>query len=365
MQLSVIILNYNVSPFLELCLLSVKAAIQNINAEIIVVDNNSSDDSCEMVKLRFSEVHLIENKENLGFSKGNNLGCKLAKGAYICILNPDTVVPEDCFEKLIEFSKTISNIGAIGCRLIDGRGEFLPESKRHLPTPAVALKKILGYSKSYYASELNDKDTGKVSILVGAFMFMKQDVFKAAHGFDEDYFMYGEDIDLSYKIMQLGYQNYYFGESSVIHFKGESTLKDATYARRFYAAMQIFYKKHFRANLVFDSAVWFGTHLVPLLKFAGAKPHFNSTNYVLISSKDYPSLSVKLPKAVVVKNTLEGYQEGSCYILDNNELSFKAIIQTLSKRPKNSEVTFRILPKKSTFILGSDSSNYRGDVVYL
>ena len=224
------------------------------------------------------------------FQKVTTLGVKLAKGAYICILNPDTVVPEDCFEKLIEFSKTISNIGAIGCRLIDGRGEFLPESKRHLPTPSVALKKILGYSKSYYASELNDKDTGKVSILVGAFMFMKQDVFKAAHGFDEDYFMYGEDIDLSYKIMQLGYQNYYFGESSVIHFKGESTLKDAAYARRFYAAMQIFYKKHFRSNLVFDAVVWFGTQLVPLLKFTSSKPHFNSINYVLISSNNYPSL---------------------------------------------------------------------------
>lgn len=258
MKLSVVILNYNVRFFLELCLHSVRAATSNIESEIIVVDNNSTDGSCDMVKQLFPEVILIENKVNLGFSKGNNQGVEKSQGEYLCILNPDTVVAENTFIQLLNFSKTKENIGIVGCKLIDGIGKFLPESKRNIPVVKVALQKIRGKSKNYYAKHIQEEDVAKVDILVGAFMFMKRSVYKILKGFDEDYFMYGEDIDLSYKAMKEGFNNYYFGPSTVIHFKGESTLKDANYTKRFYDAMQIFYKKHFKSNFVFDTIVFWG-----------------------------------------------------------------------------------------------------------
>jgi len=140
-KLSVVILNYNVRYFLELCLQSVEAALNGISSEIIVIDNNSLDDSCEMVISRFPSVQLIKNEENVGFSKANNQAVKLANGKYVCILNPDTVVPEDGFKKVLAFAETTSNLGIIGCRLIDGSGKFLPESKRNIPTVSVAIKK--------------------------------------------------------------------------------------------------------------------------------------------------------------------------------------------------------------------------------
>ena len=241
--------------FLELCIKSVEAAIADIDAEIIVIDNNSPDDSCDMVKQLFPSVRLIENKENLGFSKGNNIGVAQAKGEYLCILNPDTIVAEDTFTKLIYFADSKEKLGIIGCQLIDGKGKFLPESKRNIPKPKVALKKLVGDDKAYYANQLKIDDIGEVEVLVGAFMFLKKEVYDAVGGFDEDYFMYGEDIDISYKVLKTGCKNFYFGKTTIVHFKGESTLRDADYAKRFYGAMQIFYKKHFQQNPIFTGLV--------------------------------------------------------------------------------------------------------------
>ena len=209
MKLSVIILNYNVRYFLEACIKSVQAAIAGIDAEIIVIDNNSPDDSCDMMQLTFPEIQLIANTKNVGFAKANNQGVNIAKGEYICILNPDTIVAENTFAQLLTFAENKGNLGAIGCKLIDGSGAFLPESKRNIPTPKVSIKKILGNKNSGYYSNLDENKIGKVEILVGAFMLMKKSVYKAVAGFDEDYFMYGEDIDLSYKIIKAGFQNYY------------------------------------------------------------------------------------------------------------------------------------------------------------
>ena len=224
------------------------AAAKEIDAEIIVVDNNSPDDSCEMIKRLFPSVKLIENKENFGFSKGNNIGVAEAKGEYLCILNPDTVVAEDTFRKILEFADSKSQLGIAGCQLIDGRGEFLPESKRHIPTPKVAFQKLFGNTKNYYTNALKPNEVGETDILVGAFMVLKRTIYNEVGGFDEDYFMYGEDIDLSYKVLKSGYVNYYYGNTAIIHFKGESTLKDKVYAKRFYGAMGIFYNKHFKKN---------------------------------------------------------------------------------------------------------------------
>jgi GT2 family glycosyltransferase len=261
LQLSVVILNYNVKYFLELCLKSVEQAIALIDAEIIVVDNNSSDGSCEMVRQKFPSITLISNQDNVGFAKANNQGVKAAKGEFVCILNPDTVVAEDTFTKLLKFAKGKSNLGAIGCKLIDGSGAFLPESKRNIPVVKVAMKKLFGNADMYYANHLRSSDNGKVEILVGAFMLMRRDVYHQVNGFDEDYFMYGEDIDLSYKLLQEGFQNYYFGETTCIHYKGESTTKDKKYTKQFYNAMKLFYKKHFKTNKVLDAVVIHGINI--------------------------------------------------------------------------------------------------------
>ena len=228
MQLSVIILNYNVRYFLEQCVLSVEKAIQQLDAEIIVIDNNSSDDSCAMMQERFPYIKLIQNKENSGFPKGNNIAVKEAQGEYLCILNPDTVVAEDTFEKVLAFAEKQINLGIVGCKLIDGTGHFLPESKRGIPTPWVAFTKIFGLYKlfpksklfnQYYAQHIAENQTGKVAILVGAFMILKRELYTELGGFDENCFMYADDIDLSYRALLLKKDNYYFPETMVIHYK--------------------------------------------------------------------------------------------------------------------------------------------------
>ena len=365
MKLSVIILNYNVRYFLELCLKSVEAALIDIDSEIIVVDNLSNDGSCEMVKDVFSEMKLIENNENFGFSKGNNIGAAQAKGEYICILNPDTVVAEDTFKKLLVFSEEKKNLGIIGCRLIDGQGQFLAESKRNIPTPFVAIKKMLGFLKAYYVSNLDEKEIGNTSVFAGAFMLIPKAVYIKVNGFDEDYFMYGEDIDLSYKIAQAGYQSIYYGRTSVIHYKGESTLKDKTYAKRFYGAMQIFYDKHFKSNIFFNALVWLGIKLGSLFSSPSEIVKHDIKHYVIIASEVDESLKNILKKDFTMISKMETYQDDTEYILDNNHLDFKSIIEILSNTPKNCSATFKILPKNSNFIIGSNSSKSRGEVIFI
>ncbi|MBR9914543.1 MAG: glycosyltransferase family 2 protein [Algicola sp.] len=365
MKLSVIILNYNVRHFLELCLKSVEAALIDLDAEIIVVDNHSDDDSCLMVKSNFPNVILIENKENSGFSVGNNIGVKKAKGEFVCILNPDTVVAEDTFTRLLNLSELKNNLGILSCRLIDGQGRFLPECKRNIPTPLVAMKKIMGLSRSYYVSNLNDKGTAKVPIFVGAFMLMPKAIYLEVGGFDEDYFMYGEDVDLSYKVLLAGYDNIYHGSTTVIHYKGESTLKNEVYAQRFYGAMQIFYEKHFKSNIIFDSLVWLGTKLGPIFQRHEEPRDLKPLAYQLISNHDYPNLKTRFQGKLKVTPKMETYENRTEYILDNNYLDFKSIIEILSNTPKNCTATFKILPKNSNFIIGSNSSKYRGEVISL
>ncbi len=349
--------------FLELCLKSVEAALVNIESEIIVIDNKSVDASCAMVRQLFPKVTLIENEDNYGFSRGNNIGVAKAKGDYICILNPDTVVAEDTFEILLNHSVLTDKLGILSCRLIDGQGVFLPESKRNIPKPFIAIKKILGFSYSYYVSNLSEKETGSVPIFVGAFMLMQRAVYNEVKGFDEDYFMYGEDIDLSYKVLKAGYENRYHGSTSVVHFKGESTLKDKAYAKRFYGAMQIFYNKHFKSNLVFNTIVWFGIKLSPLFQRSSEHVKRNIKQYVLISSEMNTALKNSLKHDLILWPKFESYQNNTEYILDNNYLDFKSIIEILSNRPKNCKATFKIIPKNSNFIIGSNSSKSRGEVI--
>lgn len=363
MKLSVVILNYNVRYFLELCIKSVQAAIKNIDAEIIVVDNNSPDDSCKIIKELFPDTILIENKENLGFSKANNQGVHIANGEFICILNPDTVVAEDTFTQLLEFANTKNNLGIIGCRLIDGTGKFLPESKRNFPIVKVALKKILGSSKNYYANHLKENDIGKADVLVGAFMLMKRDVFDKIKGFDEDYFMYGEDIDMSYKALNFGFDNYYYGKTTIIHYKGESTLKDKFYAKRFYKAMQIFYSKHFKKSIVFDAFVWLGIKIAYAFR-KEQKINLKKVNtYYFLSNKNNSTLEHKLGKELLLKSKIDNVDKNSEIIFDAGFLTYKEIIKTLSQISKKEAITYKILPDNSNYIIGSNSSFSRGEII--
>lgn len=255
MELSVIIVNYNVKHFLEQCLFSVRQALTDINGEVIIVDNNSVDGSGLMVREKFPEYIYIQNQENKGFSKANNQGIKQAKGQYILLLNPDTVVEEDTFRKCIKFMDSHPEAGAMGVKMIDGKGRFLPESKRSLPKPSVAFYKIFGLSKLFPNSRifgrynlgfLSQDQIHEVDILPGAFMFLRKKTLQQTGILDEDYFMYGEDIDLSYRIIQSGLKNYYYPETTIIHYKGESTKKSSlNYVALFYKAMIIFADKHF------------------------------------------------------------------------------------------------------------------------
>lgn len=349
--------------FLELCIKSVESAISTIEAEIIVVDNNSSDGSCLMVKQFFPKVKLIENKKNLGFSKGNNIGVSKATGEYICILNPDTVVAEDTFLSILNFATKQTNLGIVGCKLIDGTGQFLPESKRNIPIVKVALKKILGNSKKYYSNHLNEDTTGNVDVLVGAFMFVKRNIFNQVNGFDEDYFMYGEDIDLSYRILKAKYSNYYFAKTTIIHFKGESTLKDKFYAKRFYRAMQIFYTKHFKSNIMFDIIVWLGIKMAYIVRNKQKSYPENATTYYLISDTSNSDLETKLGNKIVLKSIIEDVDENAEIIFDAAYLSYKEIIKNLSQLSVNKKLTFKILPNNSSFLVGSNNSFSQGEVI--
>lgn len=388
MQLSVIILNYNVRYFLEQCVLSVQKATQNFNAEIIVVDNNSPDDSCQMIKERFPDVILIENKENVGFPKGNNIGAKIASGQYICILNPDTVVAEDTFEKILAFAKSKDDLGIVGCKLIDGTGHFLPESKRGIPTPFVAFTKIFGLYKifpniksfgKYYASHLSENQTGKVDILVGAFMLMKKELYEELGGFDERYFMYGEDIDLSFSALKSKIANYYFHETTVIHYKGESTIKDNRYLKRFQQGMDLFYEKNMNhkgsGQFFFSLFMKIGMFLFSFVKMFQGKssPKASQESYILLSDNHdrKEKLQQKLKKNIQIA-TIENQKEvfsqtfskakPTEVILDTNYLTFKESIAILEAQ-KQKNLTFKIVPIDSNFIIGSNSSNDRGEVI--
>jgi O-antigen biosynthesis protein len=255
MKLSVIIVNYNVKHFLEQCLHSVYKAANKIETEIFVVDNNSVDGSAQLVREKFPDLHFIENKENVGFSRANNQAIRKATGEYILLLNPDTVVEEDTFTKVTGFMDHHPEAGGLGIKMIDGKGNFLPESKRGLPTPWVAFYKMFGLSKlfpksrkfgKYHLSYLNPNEIHEIEILAGAFMLLRKKALDKVGLLDEDFFMYGEDIDLSYRIIQGGYKNYYFPETTIIHYKGESTKKGSlNYVKVFYNAMIIFARKHF------------------------------------------------------------------------------------------------------------------------
>ena len=261
-----------------------------MQAEIIVIDNNSSDNSIEYLQPRFPAVKFIANKENVGFAKACNQGLKLAKGKYILFLNPDTIIPEDCFQKSIAFLESKPGAGALGIKMLDGSGRFLKESKRSFPSPMTSLFKLSGLSKlfphsrifsKYHLGHLDENKDHEIDVLAGAFMMVKKEVLDKTGGFDEVFFMYGEDVDLSYRIQKTlcaetngNYKNYYFAGSTIIHFKGESTRRGSmNYVRMFYNAMSIFVRKHYGGtkagffNFLCSPGIWIRAFMAGFSRF--------------------------------------------------------------------------------------------------
>lgn len=371
MQLSVIILNYKVPYYLMQCLASVKQSLQGLDAEIIVIDNNSEDESCALVKKHFPEVNLIENPLNEGFSRGNNRGIAKAKGELICLLNPDTAVGKNTFKKLIAFSKDHPDFGAIGPKLFDGGGNFLPESKRNVPLPKIALKRLFNRTKDYYSS-LPVHETGKVDVLTGAFMLMRKDRYHEVSGLDEDYFMYGEDIDLCYKFLKAGYHNYYVGSEPVLHYKGESPAKDEVYRKHFYGAMTIFYQKHFQKNAFTRIFVDLGSRLAKASHSLRKKsiPELSNVRfYAWIGTQDNFTDKLKniLDKELIIidLNEVENHNISEAIVIfDGNQLSYDQIFKQIDIM-KNTENQFRIRPPEFNFILGSSRSIDKGEVIQI
>jgi O-antigen biosynthesis protein len=283
MKLSVVIVNYNVKHFLEQCLHSVAKASANLDCEVFVVDNNSVDGSVTMVKEKFPRVRIIHNNQNVGFSKANNQAIRQSKGEYVLLLNPDTLVEDDTFLKVVSFMDQHPDAGGLGVKMVDGKGNFLPESKRGLPTPEVAFYKIFGLSKMfpksrtfgrYHLTYLDKDEIHQVDILSGAFMLLRKSALDRTGLLDETFFMYGEDVDLSYRIIKAGYKNYYFPQTRIIHYKGESTKKSSiNYVLVFYNAMVIFAQKHFSHknarlfSFLINLAIYFRAFLAIVKRF--------------------------------------------------------------------------------------------------
>jgi len=245
MKLSVVIVSYNVRDYLENCLQSVSRALEGIEGEVFVVDNHSDDDSVETVRAQYPWVRLIENQENMGFSRANNIAIREARGEYVLLLNPDTIVEKSTLREVLRFMEEHPKAGGAGVMMHNADGSLAPESRRALPTPWVSCLKMLGFTKRYYMSHLPWDQPSRIEVISGAFCFLRKKALDEVGLLDEDFFMYGEDIDLSYRLMKGGWENWYL-PYPITHFKGKSTQKsDYRYVHIFYKAMLIFFRKHY------------------------------------------------------------------------------------------------------------------------
>ncbi len=245
MKLSIVIVNYNVRAYLEECLQSVRKALEGIEGEVWVVDNNSQDDSVETLRRDYPWVRLVANTENMGFARANNLAIRQSQSDYVLLLNPDTVVEEPTLRGVLDFMDAHPEAGGAGVMMHNADGTLAPESRRGLPTPWVAGLKMLGFTKRYYMSHLPWDQPGRIDVISGAFCMLRRKALDQVGLLDEDFFMYGEDIDLSYRLLKGGWQNWYL-PFSITHYKGKSTQKtDYRYVHIFYQAMLTFFRKHY------------------------------------------------------------------------------------------------------------------------
>ena len=246
MKLTVVIVNYNVRYYIEQCIISVQRATKGIDCDIYVVDNDSGDHSVEYLKERFADqITLIESNHNLGFARANNMAISQSDSHYVLLLNPDTFVAEDAISQVLDFMDRHPRCGGVGVRMHNPDGSIARESRRGLPTPWVSFLKMLGFSHRYYMSHLPWDQPGRIDVMSGAFCMLRRSVIDDVGSLDEDFFMYGEDIDLSYRILKGGYENWYV-PVDIVHYKGESTQKSSyRYVHVFYEAMLIFFRKHY------------------------------------------------------------------------------------------------------------------------
>ena len=253
MKLSIIIVNYNVTQLLRNCLLSIQKYTEGFDYEVIVIDNASTDASWGDLIPEFPKFNFISSESNGGFAKANNAAIKTAQGEYLLILNPDTEFEGFYMKDVLHFADSHENFGCLGVRMHDAKGEFLPESKRSVPDMFNSFEKLFtnfkkNNSKSYYRNDIDENEIAEIDVITGAFLLIKKEVYEKVGGLDEAYFMYGEDIDLCYTLLKNGYKNYYYGKASILHHKGESTVRDEVYLERFYGAMQIFINKYYKES---------------------------------------------------------------------------------------------------------------------
>jgi len=389
LQLSIIIVNYNVQCFLEQCIISVIAACKNIEAEIIVVDNDSTDGSKLFFNNRFKAVQFIWLKRNLGFAKANNIGLAAARGSTILFLNPDTIVPEDCFEQCLTFFHSKDKAGALGIRMIDGSGCFLKESKRGFPSLFTSFCKLSGLTvlfpsstifANYYLGHLPENKNQPVAVLSGAFMMVDKKVLDKLGGFDETFFMYAEDIDLSYRIQKAGYLNYYFAESIILHFKGESTKKETLqYINTFYGAMILFVKKHHGLfigsmyTVVIQAVIAIKSlraGVNSLFKKSGNKPEkkFTTSKAFVVSDTDtFKLIQQSTGQLFATVEKIDSLKmltsKGNTIVLSNPHLSFKDIIQQIQQY--KGQHKFFIHAAETSCLVGSDDKNNDGTSIIL
>lgn len=355
MKLSIVIVSYNAPKHLEICLDSCQEALKNCEGEIIVVDNNSSEIDFESLKKIYPTIKYLLQTENLGFAKANNIGVENALGDYILILNPDTIIPEDIFLKLIDFHQSKDKIGLVGVRLIDTNGNFHPESKRNIPTAKNSFSKLFkrlnkSTSNNYYKLEVDEFETAPCEILVGAFMFTTKQIYQEIGGFDARYFMYGEDIDISYSAELAGYTNYYKGDITVLHYKGESTKRDKKYFKIFFEAMMIFLAKYYKDNWLNYQVLRAGI----AVKYCVEMIKFNLSN------------QSNQQKVEVNKNELNWInqlselknQQNQNIVLDAERFSYQEILSIISQY-NSSNTSFYIHPKNKNYVIGDDKKVIR------
>ena len=386
-----IIVSYNVKHFLEQCLYAVRKATTTIEADVFVGDNASSDGSVEYLQLLFPTIYFIPNKHNSRFAKANNQALEIATGKYILFLNPDTILAEDSLTACIRFMETHPHAGACGVRMIDGSGRFLPESKRGFPSPKTSFYKLAGLTAAlpqsrqfarYYLGHLPENQNSEVDVLAGAFFFARHEVLQKTGGFDEAFFMYGEDIDLSYRIRQAGYQNYYLAQTSIIHFKGESTPKRSPQAiRNFYGAMGIFVKKYHKGmaaslfSFFIQRLIWLkllGSTSNPKASpdkataplhtlIAGDMQGLEKAQSILRQHKSPFRKISKAPTGIDLPAIINKQPVDEIIFCEGDSLPFKQIIQWMQTLPP--AISFKIYAAGSGSIVGSGRKDMQGNVL--
>ena len=345
MKLTVIIVSYNVCYYLEQCIDSVQRAIKGLEAEIYVVDNHSTDGSVDYLKRRFADtVTLIECNHNQGFAKANNIAIRQSSGEYVLLLNPDTFVGEDSIRQVVDFMDAHPKAGGAGVMMHNADGTVARESRRGLPTPYVSLLKMLGFSKRYYMSHLSWTEPGWIDVVSGAFMMLRRSALEKVGLLDENFFMYGEDIDLSYRIQKGGYENWYV-PSNILHYKGESTQKSTfRYVHVFYQAMLIFFRKHyghlsFFVVLPIKMAIYGRAFLalfqmlsMQLRRYLGDYGKREDITYAFEGSLPMVDncMKIALRKGLSIAET---NVSADCVVYDTDTLSFEEIIAEAAKHP--------------------------------